>query len=94
MMPIVARCRAEENRVFVACAAAPTANGATMIVDPGGRVARAGARRSRRWPFRREVNRALAHIKQRAPGTDIVKHRQPATYGAITRIAVPAASPA
>src|SRR6185295_6043791 len=36
MMPIIARCRAEENRVFVACAAAPTTNGATMIIDPNG----------------------------------------------------------
>lgn len=93
MMPIVARCRAEENRVFVACAAAPTANGATVVVDPSGRVL-AQALEGRTLAASAEVNRALAHSKQRAPGTDIVKHRQPATYGAITRVAVPAASPA
>ncbi len=93
MMPIVARCRAEENRVFVACAAAPTANGATMVVDPSGRVL-AQALEGRTLAVSAEVNRALAHSKQRAPGTDIVKHRQPATYGAITRFPVPATSPA
>jgi hypothetical protein len=31
------------------------------------------------------VNRALSHLKAMAPGTDVVRNRQPATYGAITR---------
>ena len=29
------------------------------------------------------VNRALSHIKQRAPGTDVVRGRQPEAYGAL-----------
>jgi hypothetical protein len=31
------------------------------------------------------VNRALSHIKAMAPGTDVVRNRQPATYAALTR---------
>ncbi len=84
-MTMFARARAEENRVFVACAAAPTCDGR----DDDRRPARAAAR-ARRWrgaSFRSaaDVNRALSHQKQRAPGTDVVRNRQPATYGAITR---------
>ena len=79
-----ARTRAEENRVFVAAAAAPTANGATLIADPNGRVL-AIALEARELAVGAEVNRALAHIKERAPGTDVVRNRQPATYGALTR---------
>jgi predicted amidohydrolase len=89
MMAVVARCRAEENRVFVACAAAPTPNGATMIVDPNGRPI-AQALVGRELCVAADVNRAFAHIKQRAPGTDIVRNRQPATYGALTRTVQPA----
>ncbi len=93
LMPVIARCRAEENRVFVACAAAPTPNGATMIVDPNGRPL-AQALAGRELCVAADVNRALAHMKQRAPGTDIVRNRQPATYGAITRVTTPERSPA
>jgi predicted amidohydrolase len=82
-----ARTRAEENRVFVATAAAPTANGATLIADPNGRLL-AAALEGRELAVGAEINRALAHIKERAPGTDVVRHRQPATYGAITRAGV------
>ena len=86
MMPIVARCRAEENRVFLASAAAPTPHGATIIADPNGRVL-AQALEGRELCVAAEVNRALTHIKQRAPGTDIVRNRQPSTYGALIRVA-------
>jgi predicted amidohydrolase len=89
MMHVVARCRAEENRVFVAAAAAPTPNGATMIVDPNGRAI-AHALVGRELCVAADVNRAFAHIKQRAPGTDIIRNRQPATYGALTRTVQPA----
>ncbi|MBI5287708.1 MAG: carbon-nitrogen hydrolase family protein [Chloroflexi bacterium] len=85
----VARTRAEENRVFVAAAAAPTPNGATLIAEPNGRLL-AVALEGRELAVGAEVNRAMAHIKERAPGTDVVRNRQPATYGAITRIAAPA----
>lgn len=82
------RARAEENRLWVACAGAPTATGATMIVDPSGRVA-AVALEGRELCVGVEVNRTLAHQKSRAPGTDVVRDRQPATYGALvqTRVA-------
>ncbi len=81
-MTMFARARAEENAVFVACAAAPSATGATMIVDPAGRLL-ATALEGRELAVGASVNRALAHIKQRAPGTDVVRGRQPAAYGAI-----------
>ncbi|MBI5285864.1 MAG: carbon-nitrogen hydrolase family protein [Chloroflexi bacterium] len=90
-MATFARARAEENRVFVACAAAPTATGATMIVDPAGRPI-ATALEGRELAIGATVNRALAHLKQRAPGTDVVRGRQPATYGAIVRAGAGAGS--
>jgi predicted amidohydrolase len=79
-----ARARAEENRVTLACAAAPTASGATMIVDPAGAVL-AEALEGRELSVGATVNRALSHLKARAPGTDVVRHRQPGAYGALTR---------
>ncbi|MDE3096054.1 MAG: carbon-nitrogen hydrolase family protein [Chloroflexota bacterium] len=83
-MEIVARTRADENRVYVACSAAPTANAAAMIVEPSGAVL-AQALEGRELAVSATVNRALAHLKERAPGTDVVRARQPAAYGALTR---------
>jgi predicted amidohydrolase len=83
MLP-VARCRAEENAIFVACSAAPTASGATAIVDPSGTVL-AAALEGRELAVSATVNRALSHRKAKAPGTDVVRNRQPATYSAIVR---------
>jgi predicted amidohydrolase len=88
MMQIVARARAEENRVFVAAATAPTANGATMIVDPNGRVL-AQALEGRELSVAADINPALSHQKRRAPGTDVVRDRQPHTYGALVRAEAP-----
>lgn len=79
----VARTRAEENRVFVACSGAATENGAAAICDPSGRVL-AVALEGRELAVGAEVNAMLSHIKERAPGTDVVRGRQPATYGIIT----------
>lgn len=90
MIPL-ARCRAEENRVYLACAAAPTANGATMVVDPDGRPL-AVALEGRELAVGAEINRAFTRQKQRAPGTDVVRNRQPATYAAITGIRAAAAT--
>lgn len=87
-MDIVARTRAEENRVYVACAGAPTETGAALIADPSGRLL-AIALAGEELAVGAEVNRALAHVKERAPGTDVVRNRQPATYGAITRAPSP-----
>jgi len=81
MLPY-ARCRADENRVFMACAAAPTATGATMVVDPSGR-ALATALEGAEIAVSATVNRLLSHLKAMAPGTDVVRDRQPATYDAI-----------
>lgn len=83
MMRTYVRARAEENRVFVLAAAAPTANGATMIADPNGRVL-AEALEGRELSVAAEINPALSHQKRRAPGTDVVRDRQPASYGALT----------
>ena len=79
-MTMFARARAEENAVFVTCAAAPSATGATMIIGPAGRPL-ATALQNREIAVGASVNRALSHIKQRAPGTDVVRGRQPAAYG-------------
>jgi predicted amidohydrolase len=79
----VARTRAEENRVYVVCSGAPTVNGASAICDPSGRVL-AVALEGRELAVGAEVNSAIAHIKERAPGTDVVRSRQPATYSMIT----------
>jgi predicted amidohydrolase len=76
------RCRADENRVFVACAAAPRA-GATMIADPAGRTL-AHALEGHELSVSASVNRALSHLKAIAPGTDFVRDRQPSTYAALT----------
>lgn len=83
-MASIARCRADENRVWVACAGAPTATGATMIVDPAGRPL-ATALEGAELAVSATVNRALSHLKAMAPGTDVVRNRQPASYGALTR---------
>ncbi|MBF6599816.1 MAG: carbon-nitrogen hydrolase family protein [Dehalococcoidia bacterium] len=90
MAPVV-RTRADENRVFVACAAAPSATGATMIVAPSGAVL-AEALEGCDLAVGATVNRAWAHLKERAPGSDVVLARQPGTYGALLRVT--AAAPA
>jgi predicted amidohydrolase len=84
VMAAVARCRADENRIFVAGAAAPTDAGATMIVDPAGRML-AVALEGAELAVSATVNRALSHLKSMAPGTDVVRNRKPASYGALTR---------
>lgn len=80
----IARARAEENRVFVATASAPSANGAAMIIDPGGRVL-AQALAQTVLSVSATVNRAASHLKADVPGTDVVRDRQPESYGALTR---------
>ncbi|MEX2246684.1 MAG: carbon-nitrogen hydrolase family protein [Dehalococcoidia bacterium] len=83
-MTPVARARADENRVFVACAAAPAETGASLIAAPDGRVL-ATALEGRELAVSATVNRALSRLKAMAPGTDVVRDRQPATYGALVR---------
>jgi predicted amidohydrolase len=90
-MQMFVRARADENRLFVVSAAAPSATGASMIADPTG-AAIAIALEGRQLAVAAEVNRALSHIKRRAPGTDVVRNRQPATYSAIVAMPSPVAS--
>lgn len=87
----VARTRADENRVYVACAAAPTETGATMIVEPSG-TALAQALEGAELAVSASVNRTLARLKQRAPGTDVVRGRKPETYALLTSRAQAAAA--
>lgn len=78
-MSLVARTRADENRVFVACAAPPSEHGATMVVAPSGAVL-AEALEGAELAVSATVNRTLARLKERAPGTDVVRARKPETY--------------
>ena len=65
-MAVVARTRAEENRIFVASAAAPSRFGGTLIADPNGRLL-AVALDGEELCVAAEVNRALvAHQGTRA----------------------------
>ena len=84
----IARCRADENRVYVACAGTPTENSGALIVDPAGLII-AEALEGRELSVSATVNRALSHLKAMAPGTDVVRDRQPSSYGAITRSSAP-----
>jgi predicted amidohydrolase len=83
MLP-VARCRADENRVYLAVAAAPTLEGGAFVVDPTGRVV-ASALAGREMACSAQVNRALAHWKDMAPGTNVVLGRRPESYGVLVR---------
>jgi predicted amidohydrolase len=82
MLP-VARCRADENRVYLAVAAAPTPEGGAYVVDPTGRVV-ASALAGREMACSAQVNRALARWKDMAPGTNVVLGRRPESYDALT----------
>jgi predicted amidohydrolase len=88
-MAMFARTRAEENRVYVAAAGAPTDRGTAVVVEPGGRVL-AQALHRRQLVLGAAVNRALAHNKQYTHGTDVLLNRKPETYGVLTRRAVEA----
>jgi predicted amidohydrolase len=90
-MTPIARTRADENRVYVATAAAPTATGATMIVAPSGAVL-AEALEGCELAVSATVNRALSRLKERAPGTDVVRARQPESYSTLAQAQTAAAS--
>jgi predicted amidohydrolase len=79
----VARTRADENRVYVAVATAPTPEGGAYVVDPTGRVV-ASALAGRAMACSAQVNRALARWKDMAPATNVVLGRRPETYGMLT----------
>ncbi len=81
IMP-VARCRADENRLYVAVATPPTAEGGACVVDPTGRVV-ASALAGEEMACSAQVNRALSRWKDMAPATNVVLGRRPETYGAL-----------
>jgi predicted amidohydrolase len=78
----VARCRADENRVYMAVATARTVEGGACVVDPTGRVV-ASALAGREMACSAQVNRALTRWKDMAPGTNVVLGRRPETYGVL-----------
>ncbi len=77
----VARCRADENRVFVV-AAAPSPQGGAYVVAPGAQVL-ASTLEGVEMATSAQVNLALARWKDMAPGTNVVLSRQPETYGTL-----------
>lgn len=79
---IIARTRADENRCALAVACLPSPSGATLVVSPQGQIV-AAALRGREMACHGQVNRALAHWKDMAPGTHVVYGRQPETYAAL-----------
>ena len=82
----VARCRADENRLFVVTATAPAPQGGAYVIGPGGQVL-ASALEGVEMATSAQVNLALARWKDMAPGTNVVLSRQPETYG--TLVAAP-----
>ena len=81
---VVARCRADENRVYLAVATAPTVEGGACVVEPTGRVV-ASALTDREMACSAQVNRALSRWKDMAPATNVVLGRRPETYGMLLR---------
>ena len=77
----VARARAEVNKVYVALAT--PVGGGSSIVDPGGRVAAAGLP-DVAHAISAPVVWARCRYKAMAPGTDVVRDREPQTYGGLS----------
>jgi predicted amidohydrolase len=74
-----ARGRAEENRVWLVAASVLCPSGGAAVIEPSGREV-ATAPLDCPLTISAQVNPALARWKERAPGTDVVFSRQPATY--------------
>lgn len=74
----LARCRADENRVYIA-AAGPPSEGA-VVVAPDGHVL-ASSLLGREMAVSAQVNPALTRWKDMAPGTNVLLDRQPESYG-------------
>ena len=84
-----AQTRAEENRLFVVAASVLSPNGGAAVAEPSGFLS-ASAPLDRLLTVSTLINPAWARWKERAPGTDVVLSRQPATYGQLTALAMPA----
>jgi predicted amidohydrolase len=75
----LARCRADENRLYVALATPPDAEGA-LIVSPSGQVL-ASTLLGSEMSTAAQLSPLLSRWKDMAPGTSVVHGRQPETYG-------------
>ena len=78
----LSRCRADENRLHLAVAAPPDQG--ALVVGPSGQVL-ASTLVGREMACAAQVNRALSHWKDMAPGTHAILGRQPETYGVLLR---------
>lgn len=83
LLPLV-RCRADENRVYVAAASPTVPESGALIVSPTGQVV-ASSLGGREMAVSAQMNHALARWKDMAPGTNVILNRQPETYGALVR---------
>lgn len=77
----IARCRADENKVFVALATPllPGQAPQTALFNPGG-ASLAAALPDVEQAIAGQVARALTRLKEMAPNTHVVHNRQPAAY--------------
>jgi predicted amidohydrolase len=78
LLPL-ARCRADENRLYVAVAT-PSDDEGALIASPAGRVL-AATLAGEEMSTAAQVNRMLSCWKDMAPGTNVVLGRLPETYG-------------
>jgi predicted amidohydrolase len=85
LLPL-ARCRADENRAYVAAAGPAVPKSGALIVSTTGQVV-ASSLAEKEMAVSAHLNRALARWKDMAPGTNVVLDRQPGTYGALVRSA-------
>lgn len=86
----IARARAVENRTwfaFILPADTGESEAVSAVIDPDGRVSSIGLQ-DRDHLVTGVVNVATARLKQMAPGTDVLRDRQPATYQVLTARAV------
>jgi predicted amidohydrolase len=80
----IARCRADENKLFAILTAPPGASGHTALFNPAGGFM-AAALPAIEQGIAGQMARALTRYKEMAPNTHVVYNRQPAIYGALTQ---------
>jgi predicted amidohydrolase len=78
----VLRTRADENRVFLIVS---SSTHGWMVIAPTGAIQAEGGLDDRLQAVLVEVHPALTRSKEMAPGTDVLAHRQPQCYAALTR---------
>jgi predicted amidohydrolase len=78
----VLRTRADENRVFLIVS---SSTHGWMVIGPTGAIQAEGGGDDRLHAVLVELHPALTRSKEMAPGTDVLAHRQPERYAALTR---------